>query len=133
MMDYLLRRWVKPHGPLAAWLRNLFRPGLCPNGTSDNARHRLRRSPPCNPSQVAASPSSSFADTKELGRHQYHAEEVHDPVSGRGRTSKLGGKQRAKWSVPVLAERGTLEESYCQIKGGARSTRARWDLSLIHI
>jgi len=39
----LLRRGVKPHGSIAAWLRNLFRPGFHPNGTSNNARHRLRR------------------------------------------------------------------------------------------
>src|SRR6478672_8021756 len=27
-MVVLLRRWVKPHGPLAGWLRNLVHPGL---------------------------------------------------------------------------------------------------------
>jgi len=28
--------------PVRTWLRNLFRPGLRPDGTSNNARHRLR-------------------------------------------------------------------------------------------
>jgi hypothetical protein len=32
----------KPQGAVASWLRNLFRPGLRPNGTSNNARHRER-------------------------------------------------------------------------------------------
>ena len=37
----LLQREVKPHGPAAAWLRNLVRPGLRPNGPSNSAsRHR---------------------------------------------------------------------------------------------
>ena len=33
----------KPQGAVASWLRNLFRPGLRPNGTSNNARHRETR------------------------------------------------------------------------------------------
>src|SRR5262249_51217993 len=36
----VLRRWAKPQDPIAAWVRNSFLPGLRPNGTSNNARHR---------------------------------------------------------------------------------------------
>ena len=49
------------------------------------------RQRPCNPSQVAASPSSSFADTRERERYQCHAEESMIQPQGRERASKLGG------------------------------------------
>jgi len=59
MRGYMLRREETARS-LAAWLRNLFRPGFHQNGTSHNARHRFATAPkrPCNPSQVAASPAS---------------------------------------------------------------------------
>src|SRR6476469_500930 len=53
-MVVLLRRWVKPHGPLAGWLRNLVNPGLLPNGPSNNARHRRWRPQRQGPALLAS-------------------------------------------------------------------------------
>ena len=52
-------RWVKPHGPVAALLRNLLRSGLRPNGPSNSAsRHRTRR-----PQQQGHAPLAVASET----------------------------------------------------------------------
>ena len=64
-MVVLLRRWVKPHGPIAAWLRNLFHPGLRPQRTFEQ----------CSPSPVATAATGpcTLRKSQEATIHLYEA------------------------------------------------------------
>jgi len=56
---------MKPHGPDAAWLRNLFRAARDAHETSNSARHRFRPTAPTNPciGDTGRSPSRARAQT----------------------------------------------------------------------
>jgi hypothetical protein len=53
MAVLMLKRWSEPQGSTAACFRNLFRSGLRPNGTSNIAHHRLRRTQRSSPVPIA--------------------------------------------------------------------------------